>query len=363
MLSFIKQTHIEIRVSPIIKELSIIDEFSFIISLLKSKVMKTYCIGIDISAKTLDICTLFNGQTKHFIIDNAIKPIAAFLKKYPASQTLIAMENTGRYNNMLYELLAGTDYEVYVIDPLHLKKSMGLTRGKDDKTDAERICRFIERNKGDVRQWQPASQAVSRVKLLLSERELRVKIRSQLSANQKSYTYEKNTGLDKKLNKLNDKLILSLDAQIAEIEVLINETISGDEILCARFKQVKSVPGVGNVLAWMLIVKTNGFTVLTDPRKLACYAGVVPFGQQSGTSIHKRPKVSQFADKNLKKILHMAALAAVRMNNELKKYYQRKVEEGKNKMSVLNAVRNKIIHRICAVINHNTFYKNNLEIS
>ncbi|MFT4203573.1 MAG: IS110 family transposase [Chitinophagaceae bacterium] len=325
--------------------------------------MKTCCMGIDISAKTLDICVLSNGRTKHYSVDNSGRGIAALLKKYPAGQTLVAMENTGRYNNILYEVLAGTDYEVYVIDPLHLKKSMGLTRGKDDRVDAERICRFIERNQGDVRQWQPASQAVSRVKLLLSERGLRIKIRGQLSASQKGHAYEKSTGLDKGLDRLDDRLTRSIDNQIAEIEALIGETVAGDEGLSERFAQAKSVPGVGKVLAWTLMAKTNGFTVLTDPRKLACYAGVVPFGQQSGTSVHKRPRVSQYADKGLKKILHMAALSAVRMDNELKRYYQRKVEEGKNKMSVLNAVRNKIIHRICAAVNRGTLYKNSLVIS
>ena len=52
----------------------------------------------------------------------------------------------------------------------------------------------------------------------------------------------------------------------------------------------------------------------------------------------------------------MAALAAVRFDNELKAYYKRKVEEGKNKMSVLNAVRNKLIHRIMAVLKRRTPY-------
>lgn len=56
------------------------------------------------------------------------------------------------------------------------------------------------------------------------------------------------------------------------------------------------------------------------------------------------------ADKALKSILHMAALAAIGEPGELKDYFDRKVEQGKNKMSVINAVRNKLIHCIFACV-------------
>src|SRR5690606_17779893 len=98
-------------------------------------------------------------------------------------------------------------------------------------------------------------------------------------------------------------------------------------------------------------------------RKMACFAGVVPFDHQSGTSLKYKPRISVFADKELKKVLHLAAMSAIRLENDFRAYYLRKVEEGKNKMSILNAIRNKIIHRIFALIKKQTFYKNNLVVS
>ena len=73
--------------------------------------------------------------------------------------------------------------------------------------------------------------------------------------------------------------------------------------------------------------------------------------------------MSNLADKSLKKLFHLGAMSAIRLENDLAIYYRRKVEEGKNKMSVLNAVRNKIIHLIFALIKNKTFYKNRLVLS
>jgi transposase len=56
------------------------------------------------------------------------------------------------------------------------------------------------------------------------------------------------------------------------------------------------------------------------------------------------------ANKKLKCLLHMGAMAAIAFDPELKAYYKRKVAEGKNKMSILNAVRNKLVLRIAAVV-------------
>jgi transposase len=90
---------------------------------------------------------------------------------------------------------------------------------------------------------------------------------------------------------------------------------------------------------------------------------VVPFEHSSGTSIKGRHRLSYFADKELKKLLHLSAMSVIRLDGELKEYYQRKVAEGKNKMSVLNAVRNKLVHRICAVVNQKRNYKPVLDMS
>ena len=173
----------------------------------------------------------------------------------------------------------------------------------------------------------------------------------------------KSLGVDRELLKLNKKLIEAIDMQIRKIESDIERSIMEDDELREKTELIRSVPGVGKVVSWMMIAKTDGFTSISDPRKMACHCGVVPFDHQSGTSMRFRPRVSVFADKKMKSLLHLAAMSAIRLNNELRIYYQRKVGDGKNKMSVLNAVRNKIIHRIFAVVKNQTTYKNDLVLS
>lgn len=76
------------------------------------------------------------------------------------------------------------------------------------------------------------------------------------------------------------------------------------------------------------------------------------------SSIRSKRKVSHRANKDLKTLLHLAALAVIRKkDSDLKRYYVRKVEEGKSKMTVINNIRAKLIARMFGVIKNNTHYQ------
>ena len=324
---------------------------------------KSLTIGIDVSAKTLDIAYSDNSVFKHIHIKNQPKSICKFFKKYEDLQVVVAMENTGKYNWYLYDVLSQFDFKVFVINPLHLSKSLGLTRGKNDKIDAVRIARFIEKNQDQVPQWKPSNKALRELKVLLSERSARTKTLRRLKTQQKDYQLMESFDSFEELKRLKAVEIEQVKSHIKLLEKLIETLIKSDADLAEKDQYIQSVPGVGKVVSWYILSKTEAFTKITEPRKMACYCGVVPFDYQSGTSVYRRKKVSVFADKKIKTVLHMAAMRSVRIDGELKQYYQRKVEEGKNKMSVLNAVRNKLIHRIFAVVKQQKFYESNLYMS
>lgn len=123
--------------------------------------------------------------------------------------------------------------------------------------------------------------------------------------------------------------------------------------------------------ATKVVIASNELKIITDPKKMACNAGVAPFDYQSGTSVRGRPGISQHrtggpARKRLKSLFHLAAMSAIRVKGELQNYYQpvRRCGKGKEGKSppmrlVLNAVRNKLIHRLYAVVGRGEKYDKN----
>jgi transposase len=92
------------------------------------------------------------------------------------------------------------------------------------------------------------------------------------------------------------------------------------------------------------------FTICTSGKQLACYCGVVPFDYQSGISIKGKHHVHKMANKELKRLLNMCALTSIKNYKEFKHYYERKKREGEHAMSILNAIKNKLVLRTFAVV-------------
>lgn len=178
---------------------------------------------------------------------------------------------------------------------------MGLVRGKNDKVDAIRIASFLLKNYADLVQWKPTPAAVQKLKILLTERNSRIKDRSKLIKQQKDYAKMKHLGMDKALNDLNKQQVALLNKQLKLIECSVEEVIADDEQMRRHAKLIRSILGVGKVLCWTMIARTENFTLITEARKMACYSGVVPFGNSSGTSIRGKERVSHYADKTVKR--------------------------------------------------------------
>ena len=121
-------------------------------------------------------------------------------------------------------------------------------------------------------------------------------------------------------------------------------------------KLITSIPGIGKNTALYLILSSNQFKNFSEWRKMACYAGIVPFDYSSGTSIRGKKKVNHYADKKLKSLLYMCALSSITHNKELKQYYHKKKQEGKHNMLIINNVKSKLLARVFAVINRNEPY-------
>ena len=231
-----------------------------------------------------------------------------------------------------------------------------MDRGKNDKVDSKRIALYASKNLDRLRLWKPTSSTLQKIRHLAALRERLVETKKRLATPVKEFEEAGNAEMAKLLGKSIKATLVALDKDLKSVEAKIVEIVNGDENLKHLFLIVSSVVGIGFVTAVNLLIYTNGFTQLRDARKLACYCGVAPFEYSSGTSLRGRTKVHFMANKKLKCNLHMASLSAVKLDAELKAYYERKVSDGKAKMSVLNAVKCKLLARVVAVVNRNEVY-------
>ncbi len=328
-------------------------------------------IGIDISKKTFDLALITGNNTNKIItakFPNDHKGLVAleqFIRKQELvkSETLFCIEHTGLYCRVLSSYLVENQYAVWLEMPVQILRSLGIQRGKNDQLDAKRIALYAFTFKDKARLWQPPREEVQKIHDLLNLRERLIESRKSILTPIEELEA---TGLSEVATSLKKHCKKSLDAlekEIEQIEKELDKIIDKDTNLKNKYRLAKSVPGIGKITALSLLYYTNEFTLFVSAKKLACYCGVAPFARESGTSIKGKSRVSNFANKAMKRLLHMASMAAISSDPELKSYYNRKVAEGKNKMLVLNAIRNKILHRLCAVIRRETPFYTNYQIA
>jgi len=330
----------------------------------KSKVMETYILGIDISKKTFQSALTLNGA--NFFeqeVENSPKAIAAYfqeLKKkfsFSSSQLIVCLEHTGIYSYPLLDFLVQHRITACVEPALQIKQSQGMTRGKSDKVDAKRIAQYAYKNRQGLRFWKPQRPVIQKLKALFTLRERLVKTRVQIEMpiNESAEFIEK--PIQKTLIKNCQRTLKALSLDILKIENEMEKLIEQDAALKQQVQLAVSVPGIGNLTALNVIIASGEFERISEAKKFACYAGVAPFEHSSGSSVRGKTRVSKMANMTVKKLLHLAAMSAIQHCQEMKAFYQRKVDEGKNKMSVINAVCNKLISRIFACIKNKRMYQ------
>jgi len=321
---------------------------------------KQFIIGIDVSKATLDV---FIHEIKYYFkVENSPKGFVVLLEsvfkltKCKQDDILFCFENTGKYSKMLSTFLH-TQSISFVMEPaLKIKKSLGLTRGKNDKIDARRIALYAYEKIESLTCTVLPGEKIDQIKSLLSLREKLIKHRTAYKNGLTDLNDCYKEGENDMIKDVQKRLIKILNEEIKQIEQKIKDTIKNDNSISKSFKLLISVRGIGEIVAYYLIAFTANFTTFSKARAFACYAGIAPFGNSSGT-VKGTPKVHPFANKQLKMLLNLAAMSAIQQRGEYRIYYIRRVNElGKSKMSTMNIICNKIVYRAFAVVQRETPY-------
>ncbi len=305
------------------------------------------------------------ANMNHQRFDNTLKGFNKFIswiKNYCKSfkkelNYMFCMEHTGVYTLALCSFFENQGYDYILESALRIKRSLGIRRGKSDKADSMDIAEYVYINHKKLKVSKLQATPLMKLKDLLSFRSRLVKQRTSLKSSSKEYkAFIPQQYYSALIIDSSEELIMILNKKIKEVEKQIKAILNENQRLNRLYELICSVKGVGFVIAVTLIVYTNGFKAFDNARKFATYIGIAPFAHSSGISTNIAAKISHLGFKKIKALISNAVVTAIQHDKGLRAYYLRKLDEGKNKFSIHNAVKNKIIHRVFAVVKRGTPY-------
>lgn len=323
-------------------------------------------IGIDVSKNVVDVHIHSLAKSRQF--SNSRKGLLEFVQwsvqnVEKTKETLYVFEHTGMYSHLISKILSENNLNYFIASGLDIKRSMGITRGKDDEIDAKRIALYGYRLKEEITPSKYESDIINQLKSLMNLKSKLIKQRASYRATLKEQKNIYSVKEFKIMFDVQEKMIHYLSKQIDKLQLEIEQIISKESELKNNFDLITSIKGVGKQMAITMIIVTGNFEKFDNWRKFASYCGIAPFPFKSGTSIRGRNKVSHLANKKIKAMIHLCALTSIQHNPEMRIYYLKRIEKGKSKMSTINIIRNKLISRIFAVVNRQTEYVNTLKFA
>jgi transposase len=317
--------------------------------------LKKLCCGIDVSHTKLDVCYQNNlGDLFHLQVGNNIEGFKKILE-HTGTHYHFVMEATGIYYIRLAFYLHSQGCVLSVVNAIAIKRyiQMHLERNKTDKKDAGWICRYAIEQRPVY--WQMPDSAYFESKQLYNTirdyTEQIKRINNQLHSLRLLPVPSKDT------IKSLEKIIGYMEREIKQLEQKLQMLLM--QWQPEQLKSVSSIKGIGKRAAAMLIVFTQGFKYTKNHRQLISFAGLAPTQYSSGSSIQGKPRIYKRGGKNLRDVLYMCSMNAMKTNIACKNLYDRLRANGKTGKQALIAVCNKLLKQVFAVVKNNSLYQPN----
>ena len=305
--------------------------------------MEQMFVGIDVAKDRLDVHVRPSGEAFSVARDGkGLDELVARLGKLAVA--LVVLEATGGFETTVAGALCAAGLPLAVVNPRQIRDFARATGrlAKTDALDAAVNAHFAEAVRPDARpvpdaQAQALGELVTRrrqiVEMMTAERNRRGRL------------------TNRRMIKSVDRLLKALQRELSDLEADLDETIRGTPAWRETEDLLKSVPGIGDVIARTLIADLPELGTL-DRKKIAALVGVAPFNRDSGTLRGKRTVWGGRA--NVRAALYMAALVASRHNPILRRFYQRLLGAGKPKKVALTAVMRKLLTILNAIVRDQT---------
>lgn len=302
----------------------------------------TFNIGIDISKKTLDVS--FNAQeTTNF--DNNLSGFKQLLKQIKDKQaTRVVMEATGGYEKALVDFLQKKGVAVTIVNAKRVRdyaKALGKW-AKTDKIDSHVIRLFAEAIDPEIS--EPKSKLQQSLDSLMQRRR-------QLVEQRKKEKQHLETVTDKDAQRSIVRNIKFLDKEIEKIEKKLNEQIKSDTVVQEKVDRLLTLKGVGDVATFSFVADLPELGRLSN-KEISALVGVAPFCRDSGSMQGKRTIWGGRSE--VRSVLYMATLSAVKYNAPIKVFYERLLRNGKTKKTALVACMRKLLTVANSMLKNNT---------
>lgn len=305
-------------------------------------------IGIDIAKASLDIAVQPEGTVWSCRNDEAeFKPLVKQLRL--REPKLIVLEATGGLEIPVVAAMASAGLPVVVVNPRQVRDFAKATGqlAKTDRIDARVLARFGEA-------VRPAIRPLKDVKT--RELDALLTRRRQLTD---MLTAEKNrlSSAPKSVRKDIKNHIVWLEKRLRDVNSGLNSAIKGSPIWCEHDEILQSTPGVGPVLSVTLLAELPELGTL-NRRQIAALAGVAPFNRDSGKFRGKRAIWGGRAE--VRSVLYMSTLTAVRYNPVIRAFYQRLTKAGKKHKVAMTACMRKLLTILNVMIKNQTSWNSEL---
>lgn len=324
-------------------------------------------VGIDMSKQWFDAALYWpglKGKQPQKQFENGPAGFEHFLKwgvqqsaKYRRQgQWYVCMEHTGIYGLALASFLKENQARVVMECPLRISRSLGLRRGKTDAADARAIAHYAQKEHLNITVRPLPSPLLLQVQALLSLRNrlMRYGQGLKVAANELQRCVE--PSIAEPVMEHTQAVNQPIQQRIKLLDKQAKGLLYSEPQLKELYKLISSVVGVGPIITAYMLVYTNGFTAFRKARQFACYIGVAPFPYQSGTSIRRPDQVSYLANKRIKVLISTAVTVALNYDPEFKAFFKKHKALGKENGWIYNALKNKMVHRIFAVVKRGTPY-------
>jgi len=304
--------------------------------------------GIDISHLVFDVT---DSEGNYYQFKNNPSGFKKFVKLIEIDSHCV-MEATGYYHYQLAYYLLESGVKVSVENPLAVKRfiQMKLSKIKTDKSDSKLICEYAK--KVELKLWKGNSK--HQTECLQMTRLLAVYTKQSTMLKNKLHG-------ESVLGNPSKAVVSSLKRSLKQVQKEIKTLEEKLMILVKKVHQdvltrLKSIPGIGNKTALMLVVLTDGFERFKSGSELCSYAGLTPVIRKSGSSVNGRSRISKIGNQKLRNLLFMCSFNACKYNKACRAIYERLVAKGKSKKLALIAVCNKLLKQAFAIAKSGLVY-------